>query len=72
MTTYETVTVLVVAGTLIVGLIDYLRAGGPIAQLGRQGAFWFEHSEDRPLDQHPSEDRADAPIPRRPLRGRLR
>jgi hypothetical protein len=67
---YETVTLLVVAGTVAVGLVDYLRSGGPLRQLGRQGGFWFEHAEDRAIDQRPSEDVVDAPIPRRPLRGR--
>lgn len=68
---YETITILVTGGTAFVGAIDYLRFGGPMIQLGRQGALWFEHVADRPIDERPSEDDIDLPIPRRPLRGRL-
>jgi hypothetical protein len=69
----QTVTILVVAGTAIVGLIDYLRRGGPLSQLsrlGRDGVVWFDRLADLPIDQRPSEDELDAPIPRRPLTGR--
>jgi hypothetical protein len=71
MNVYETVTILVTVGTAVVGLVDHLRSGGPLTQLGRQGAWWFEHPADRPISERPSEDQIDAPIPRRPLRGRL-
>jgi len=71
MSAYETVTVLVVVGTVLVGLFDYLRAGGPLTQLGRTGALWFDHLADRAIADRPSEDLLDAPIPRRPLRGRV-
>jgi hypothetical protein len=41
-----------------------------VASLGRQGAFWFEHEEDREVEERPTEDGRDAPLPRRPLRAR--
>jgi hypothetical protein len=66
----QTITILVVAGTAAVGLIDYLRRGGPLSRLGRDGVVWFDHLADMPIDQRPSEDQLDAPIPRRPLAGR--
>jgi hypothetical protein len=68
---FETVTIVATAGAAAVGLWGYLRGGGPLAQLGRQGTLWFEHVTDRPLADAPSEDSVDLPIPRRPLRGRL-
>jgi len=71
MDTFATVTILVTAGTAVIGLVDYMRSGGSLAQLGRQGALWFSHPEDLPLEQRPSEDQVDAPIPRRELRGRI-
>ena len=37
---------------------------------GRDGAMWFDHLADLPLEERPSEDALDAPIPRRPLHGR--
>lgn len=71
MSAYETVTILVVVGTVVVGLFDYLRGGGPLTQLGEQGALWFDHLVDRAIAERPSEDQIDSPIPRRALRGRL-
>ena len=68
---YETVTVLVTVGALVVGAIDYLRSGSALAQLGRQGSMWFDHAADAAIADRPSEDAMDAPIPRRPLRGRI-
>lgn len=71
MNIYETVTILVTAGTAVVGLLDYLRSGPPLTQLGRQGMLWFDHLTDLPIADRPSEDEIDSPIPRRPLRGRV-
>lgn len=70
MNAFETVTILVTVGAAVVGVWMYLRSGGPLAQLGRQGMLWFDHITDRPLSEAPSEDEVDLPIPRRPLRGR--
>jgi hypothetical protein len=67
---FETVTIITTIGAAAAGVVGYLRSGGPLTQLGRYGTLWFEHLADRPLDQAPSEDDADPPIPRRPLRGR--
>lgn len=67
----ETVTILVTAGAAGIGVVDYLRSGGAFAWAGRNGRFWFDHAVDQPLDERPSEDAIDLPIPRRPLRGRI-
>jgi hypothetical protein len=71
MSAYETVTILVVVGTVLIGALSFLRHGGPLAQLGRQGSLWFDHLADWTIAERPSEDQLDAPIPRPPLRGRL-
>jgi hypothetical protein len=68
---FEIVTIVATVGAAVAGAYGYLRGGGPLAQLGRQGEFWFEHVSDRPLSEAPSEDQVDLPIPRRPLRGRI-
>jgi hypothetical protein len=60
-----------VVGTVVVGAFDYVRRGGPLAQLGRMGGLWFDHADDHAIADRPSEDQIDAPIPRRRLRGRL-
>jgi hypothetical protein len=72
MNSFETVTIVVTLGAAFVGAWAYLRSGGPLTQLGRQGTLWFDHTVDRPLSEAPSEDEVDLPIPRRPLRGRIR
>jgi hypothetical protein len=41
-----------------------------LEQLGRHGQTWFDHPSDLDPSQLPSEDDRDAPIPKRPLRGR--
>lgn len=41
-----------------------------MADLGRQGAFWFEHREDRSVEELPDDDATDAALPYRPLRAR--
>jgi len=72
MNAYATITILVTVGAAVIGLVDSLRSGGPLSQLSRRdGGFWFEHPDDLPIEQRPSEDAIDAPIPRRPLRGRI-
>jgi hypothetical protein len=68
---FEAVTIVATIGAAGVGAWGYLRGGGPLASLGRQGTLWFEHVTDRPLADVPSDDDVDLPIPRRPLRGRL-
>jgi hypothetical protein len=70
MNAFETVTILVTVGAAVVGVWMYVRSGGPLTQLGRQGMLWFDHIMDRPLSEAPSEDEIDLPIPRRQLRGR--
>ena len=71
MSAFEAVTILVTAATAVIGVLIYLRTGGPLAELGRTGVMWFEHPADRPIEDVPSEDERDAPIPRPPLRGRI-
>jgi hypothetical protein len=64
---FEAVTILVTAGSTLVGLVYYLRGGSPLRRFGRDGAMWFDHLADLPIEERPSEDELDAPIPRRPL-----
>ncbi len=70
MNVFELVTVgVAVLGAAVAGIV-YLRGPGALDQLGRQGQSWFEHPSDRSVSDRPSEDERDAPLPRRPLRGR--
>lgn len=64
---FEAVTILVTAGSALLGLVHYFRNGGPLSRLGRDGVMWFDHLADLPIAERPSEDELDAPIPRRPL-----
>jgi hypothetical protein len=69
MNTFEAVTLGVTAASTALAFTPYLRPSRVLDQLGRQGKVWFEHVDDLALDQRPSEDDRDAPLPRRPLRG---
>ena len=71
MNAYEKVTIVVTAVAAALGVVDYLRSGGGFASAGRVGSLWFDHAADRPIENQPSEDAVDLPIPRRPLRGRF-
>ncbi len=70
MNTFEVVTfVVALAGVLLAGF-SYLRLNRVLNQLGRGGGIWFDRREDQPVEDRPSEDDRDDPIPKRPLRGR--
>jgi hypothetical protein len=71
MTMFEVITVVVGTGGIALAAAPSLRPGRVLSQLGRQGALWFESDAERSLEEIPSEDGADAPIPRRPLRPRF-
>ena len=70
MNAFEIVTVAVTFLSLAVCLTRYFRPGRALADLGHQGAVWFDRREDREFGERPTEDAVDAPIPHRPLRGR--
>ncbi len=65
---------LVVVGVTVGGiLLSFTRFFRPFLaarEVGRIGSF-FEHAEDRPIEQHPDGNRNDPPIPQRPLRAHL-
>jgi hypothetical protein len=65
---FEAVTLVVCALALAIAVLAYLRAGR--VTHGRHGQTWFDHREDIPEADRPNEDVRDAPIPKRPLRGR--
>jgi hypothetical protein len=69
--TFEIVTVTVCVVGALLSLTAYFRPGRVLRELGRTGATWLEHPDERSLAELPSEDALDAPIPRRPLRSRF-
>lgn len=67
MSAFEVVLIVVgVAGVLAAGT-RYFRTRNAVNHLGRSS---FEHPEDRPVSERPSEDQRDEPLPKRPLRAR--
>jgi hypothetical protein len=70
MNAFEVVTLIVCIVALVIATASFLRVSRAIDQLGRRGSTWFDHSEDLADGDRPSEDDRDAPIPKRPLRGR--
>lgn len=70
MSAFEVVIFLVAVAALIIALISYFRLRSVLSEFGRRGGMWFDHADDMPVQEKPLEDEVDAPIPRRPLRGR--
>lgn len=70
MNAFEVVTLVVGVVALVLAAASFLRVNRAIEQLGRRGSTWFDHSEDIADGDRPNEDDRDAPIPKRPLRGR--
>jgi hypothetical protein len=70
MIAFEAVTIGVAASAAVVTLGIYLRRPSPFDSLGRTGSSWFAHPDDLSLEDQPSEDELDAPLPVRRLRGR--
>ena len=69
-TAFEIVTFVVVSLAVVACFTPFFSIRRAMASLGRQGAFWFEHPEDRTVEERPDEDATDAALPRRPLRAR--
>lgn len=69
-TTFEIVIFVVTALAVAACFTPLFSIRRALATLGRQGGFWFEHREDRPLEELPDDDAADAALPHRPLRAR--
>jgi hypothetical protein len=69
-TAFEIVLFTVIALSLAACLTPFFSVRRVMASLGRQGAFWFEHPEDRGVEELPDDDATDAALPRRPLRSR--
>jgi hypothetical protein len=67
---FEVVTIAVSAVAIALSLTSYFRVSRVLDRLGRGGQAWFDHAGDADIASRPSEDDRDAPIPKRPLRGR--
>lgn len=63
----------IVIAVAVAGIVLAVIVGSPFRasrDLGL-GRAWFDHEEDRALDQRPDCSENDPPIPFRPLRARL-
>jgi hypothetical protein len=69
-TAFEVVVFVVVSLAVAACFTPFFSIRRTMASLGRQGAFWFEHPEDRVLEERPDDDATDAALPPRPLRAR--
>jgi len=69
MSAFEVVTVIVSAVAIALAASSWFRVKRVLDQMGRRGLS-FEHPSDRDISERPDEDERDAPIPKRPLRGR--
>jgi hypothetical protein len=69
-TAFEIVMFAVVSLAVAACFTPFFSIRRAMASLGRQGAFWFEHAEDRAVEERPDDDATDAALPHRPLRAR--
>jgi hypothetical protein len=69
-TPFEIVIFVVIGLAVAACFTPLFSIGQAMAALGRQGAFWFEHVEDRTVEELPDDDASDAALPHRPLRAR--
>jgi hypothetical protein len=69
-TAFEIVTFVVVGVAVAACFTPMFSIRRAMAMMGRQGALWFEHSEDRMVEELPDDDATDAALPPRPLRAR--
>jgi hypothetical protein len=72
MSTFEVVVIVAAIVCIPVAAVVHFPVRKLIDQAGRRGGLWLDHPEDAPIEDQPSEDERDAPIPRRPLRGRVK
>lgn len=69
-TAFEIVMFVVVALAVAACFTPVFSIRRAMAIMGRQDALWFEHPEDRTVEELGDDDAADAPLPSRPLRAR--
>jgi hypothetical protein len=72
MSAFEVVIIVVAVVGIGLALTPRFGLGRALSRLGRGGGLWFEHTDERELAERPTGDERDAPLPRRPLRGRPR
>ncbi len=71
MSTFVLVTIVVCCASILIAAVLFFRTGPVLDGLGRSGWLWMDHEQDLPLEDQPSEDDPDLPLPKRALRGRF-
>jgi hypothetical protein len=69
MSAFEIVTITVSVVAIALAATTYFRVSRVLQELGKGGMSWYRGS-DADIENAPNEDERDAPIPKRPLRGR--
>jgi hypothetical protein len=69
MNAFELVLIVIGVIALAIATRAHFRSGGAARHLGRSPES-FAHPEDEPVSEWASEDGRDAPLPKRPMRGR--
>ncbi len=67
---FEIVLFVVVGLAFAACLTPFFSVRRALASMGRAGALWFEHPDERSAEELPDDDAIDAALPRRPLRAR--
>jgi hypothetical protein len=69
MSAFEVVLIIVAVLGIAAACTGYFRSQNVVRELGESPRS-FAHPEDRPVNERPSEDARDEPLPKRPVRGR--
>jgi hypothetical protein len=67
---WEIVTIVVAVVAIVLAASNYFRLRQVLSEMGQRG-YSVYRGEDADIAERPNEDDRDAPIPKRPLRGRL-
>jgi hypothetical protein len=70
MSTFALVTIVVCCASAVIAAYLFARTVPALDGVGR-GGLWMDHQQDLPLEDQPSQDDPDLPLPKRALRGRF-
>jgi hypothetical protein len=68
--TFAIVVIVVAVVGIALALTPWFSISRVLSGFGRHGKTWMDHQDDQAIEDRPTGDEQEAPIPARPLRGR--